>query len=332
MSLKAIAAALDLSVTTVSRALNGHDDVAESTRKRIQDEANRRGYRPHAAARRLKTGRANAVGMVLPGSRVPLNDSHYSEIIATLNTHLARHDIDLLLLPDRPYDQQRNLLRLLRSCVLDALIVTHTQPCDPRLQRLQQKGCRFLALGRSELSQPYAWFDYDNYAGARLATQHALQQQLTRIAWLGTDDPGSCIAERRRGFTDTLQRHSVLSAEFIAALPPTRRTGMQQTLAWLQQPRPPEAIIADCSVLGEGAAIALQQQGRLSGHHAIPLYVYDDLPHDSVIEQPVNAIRQRSQQRAGEQIADMVLRLLEDAPVSGLQTLWQPVLHLASDT
>ncbi|WP_312664609.1 LacI family DNA-binding transcriptional regulator, partial [Pantoea sp. CTOTU49201] len=57
MSLKAIAATLGLSVTTVSRALNGYDDVAAVTRKRIEDEAQARGYRPNDAARRLKTGR-----------------------------------------------------------------------------------------------------------------------------------------------------------------------------------------------------------------------------------------------------------------------------------
>lgn len=156
MSLKAIASALGLSVTTVSRALNGFDDVAAATRKRIEEEADRRGYRPNAAARRLKTGRANAVGLVFPVSNASLNDSYYSEMLLTLDQRLALHEIDLLLLPDKPQDQQRNLLRMLRSGVLDALIVTHTTPQDVRLQRLQQKGFRFLTLGRSQLPQPYA--------------------------------------------------------------------------------------------------------------------------------------------------------------------------------
>lgn len=330
MSLKAIAAALGLSVTTVSRALNGYDDVAESTRQRIQDEARRRGYRPNIAARRLKTGRANAVGLVLPVSTASLNDSYYSEMLLTLDRCLARQDIDLLLLPDKPRDQQRNLLRMLRSGALDALIVTHTTPHDARLERLQQKGFRFLTLGRSELPQPYAWFDYDNYAGAQLAARHALQQGLTRLAWLGTDEPGTYILDRRRGFLDTL-RDAAQPAEFVAALPPTRRAGLQQTLAWLRHPAPPQAIITDCSTLGEGAAIALQQQQRFSGARAIALYVYDGLPHDSIIDHPVNVILQISQQRIGECVAEMVLQLLADRPVTELQTLWQPVLRLAAD-
>lgn len=332
MSLKAIASALGLSVTTVSRALNGFDDVAAATRKRIEEEADRRGYRPNAAARRLKTGRANAVGLVFPVSNASLNDSYYSEMLLTLDQRLALHEIDLLLLPDKPQDQQRNLLRMLRSGVLDALIVTHTTPQDVRLQRLQQKGFRFLTLGRSQLPQPYAWFDYDNHAGTLLAAQHCQQQGYTRIAYLGGNEPSTYILDRRQGFIDALPATPCAQqAGWMAALPPSRRAGYQQTRAWLAHVIQPDAIITDCSPLGEGAAIALQQAGRLSGAQAIPLYVYDGLPHDSIITQPVNAILQSSQQRIGERVAEMVLLLLEGAPPAQLQTLWQPMLRLTSD-
>ena len=64
MSLKAIAKELGLSVTTVSRALNGYDDVSSETRARVEAEAQRRGYRPNTFARRLKMGKIDAVGLV----------------------------------------------------------------------------------------------------------------------------------------------------------------------------------------------------------------------------------------------------------------------------
>ncbi len=66
MSLKAIAAELGISVTTVSRALGGFSDVSASTRARVEAEARRRGYRPNTPARRLKTGKTDAVGFGLP--------------------------------------------------------------------------------------------------------------------------------------------------------------------------------------------------------------------------------------------------------------------------
>lgn len=74
MSLKTIANNLGLSVAAVSRALNGHRDISDATRQRIQEEATRIGYRPNTHARRLKMGKSNAVGLVYPYASSLSND------------------------------------------------------------------------------------------------------------------------------------------------------------------------------------------------------------------------------------------------------------------
>jgi LacI family transcriptional regulator len=199
MSLKAIASVLGLSVTTVSRALNGYEDVAKQTRQRVEEEAQRRGYRPNVAARRLKTGRANAVGLVYPMSAPPLSDTHFNKILVALDQRLSHYDIDLLLLTDKPHDGQRSLIRMLRSRAVDAIVVTHTSPHDERLLSLQQKGFNFLTLGRSDAQQDHAWFDVDNAAGSVLAVKHCLALGMQRIAWLGGNETCTFVRDRRQG-------------------------------------------------------------------------------------------------------------------------------------
>ena len=66
MDLKQLSRTLGLSPTTVSRALNGYSDVSESTRKRVVEAAERAGYQPNVAARRLALGKADAVGIIYP--------------------------------------------------------------------------------------------------------------------------------------------------------------------------------------------------------------------------------------------------------------------------
>ena len=66
VSLKALSEALGLSRTTVSRALNGYDDVSEATRARVAAAAREMGYVADSAARRLATGRADVIGMIYP--------------------------------------------------------------------------------------------------------------------------------------------------------------------------------------------------------------------------------------------------------------------------
>lgn len=327
MSLKAIASILGLSVTTVSRALNGYEDVAEETRKRVEAEAQRRGYRPNAAARRLKTGRANAVGLVFPVTTSPVSDCRFSEMLLTLDQRLAQQEIDLLLLADKPQDGPRTLTRLLRSRVLDALIVTHTAPQDERLLSLQQKNFRFITLGRSDLPQPYAWLDVDHQQGSRLAVEACLQQGLTRIAWLGSDEAATFARERRQGFLDAM---GAVAPVDIATVPPSRRAGYQQSAVWLAQDASLQAIITDSSALAEGAALAVQQANRLYGSHAVHLYAWEGLPREAVVEAPVITIRQASDRETGAQLADMLVQMLNGTPPEQLQLLRQPWLESAA--
>ena len=327
MSLKAIAHALGLSVTTVSRALNGYDDVAEETRLRIQQEARRRGYRPNAVARRLKTGRSNAVGLLFPVAPLPFNDASFVEMMGAIAQSLARADIDLLIIADDTHDDHRGMQRMLRTHCVDALIVAHTTRHDSRLVKLQQLHFPFLALGRSQLDTPYAWFDFDNYAGPQLAVAHYAAQGLQRLAWIGSHHDQTFVSQRRQGFLDAMEQHG-LARDSCWQAEPNRREGYRLTQTLLAQPEPPQAIVADCNMLGDGAAIALREAGRLTGPQRIELMVYDGLPGDSVIAEPVASIAQATRLDVGQQVAEMVLRLMQGEEVAALQVLWQPELKL----
>lgn len=154
MSLKAIAAQLGLSVTTVSRALNGYDDVSQETRARVEAEAARRGYRPNTFARRLKMGKIDAVGLVFPVHPVPLNNSVFMEMVGEISRELAQHEVDLLLIADDDLADSHSYMRLVQSRRVDALIVAHTLDNDPRLQQLQTVNFPFLALGAAGCRNP----------------------------------------------------------------------------------------------------------------------------------------------------------------------------------
>ncbi len=109
-------------------------------------------------------------------------------MVGEISHELARHDIDLLLIADDEQADKHGYMRMVQGRRVDALIVAHTLDDDPRLAQLQASGFPFLALGRSRLAQPYAWFDFDNYAGTCRATRHLIQQGHQRIALLGENN------------------------------------------------------------------------------------------------------------------------------------------------
>lgn len=323
MSLKIIAKELGISVTTVSRALNGYDDVSPETRARVEAEAQRRGYRPNTLARRLKMGKIDAVGLVFPVRSSPLTSNVFLDMVGEISHELARYEIDLLLIADDEQADKHSYMRIVQSRRVDALIVAHTLDDDPRLTQLLASGFPFLALGRSHLQQPYAWFDFDNQAGTYSATRYLIDRGHRRIALLGENNNQAFIIQRRNGYLQAL-RESGLADSWLRSVPPTRRGGYQATLELLRLPEPPTAILTDSNIHGDGAAMALSHQGRLIGDNRISLVVYDGLPQDSIIETQVAAVIQSTRQGVGRQIAGMVRRLIAGEDLASLQALWQP--------
>jgi LacI family transcriptional regulator len=331
MSLKQIAKSLGLSITTVSRALNGYDDVAEETRQRVQAEVERSGYRPNAMARRLKMGKIDAIGLVCPVSSLQHDHGMLLEMVTEISHELAREEIDLLLIADESETGSANLKRLLQGRRVDAFIVAHTLHDDPRLQLLQQHNFPFIALGRSELARPYAWFDFDNHQGIQMAMEHLIALGHTRIALIKEDSPQAYVSQRHQGYLEAMSAAGleVLTGDVITAQN-SRLFGYRGAQTLCAGANRPTAIVTTTSMLGDGAAQALEEQGYLDGQ--ISLIVYDGLPADSLITTDVSAIIQATRHQVGQQIATMALELLNGRPVSELQVLWQPRLRLGATT
>lgn len=327
MSLKAIAQQLGISVTTVSRAINGYSDVAPSTRAKVLATAKTMGYRPNMMARRLKMGKIDSVGLLIPACSLQGDNERLLEIFSQISRHLAQQDIDLLLLSEEQKDVSHMLQRVIESQRINALIVAHTQPDDTRLKLLQQHDFPFIAMGRSELDKPYAWFDFDNQQGTYLATQYLLAQGHQRIALLCENSPQTFAAQRKTGYQQGLMDAGItLISDYIQELPSSRRLSYEATLTLLDSPTPPTAIVTTNSILADGAAQALQNRDLLN--RGVTLIAYDGLPHDSIITTPIDAIIQASSEQVGQQIANMTLSLLQGQSLAELQVLWQPQLSV----
>ncbi len=108
MNLKELATKLGLSPTTVSRALNGYPEVNEATRERVMAAAKRHNYRPNTRAIRLATGRALAIGHVIPlATRHEIVNPIFADFIAGAGETYSRNGYDMILsvVPDDAEEQ-----------------------------------------------------------------------------------------------------------------------------------------------------------------------------------------------------------------------------------
>ncbi len=307
VNLKTLSSSLGLSRTTVSRALNGYDDVSEATRERVRQAAEALGYQADPTARRLATGRAEAVGIVYPFGADDLGDPRFGEVIAGMTESLAAHDLDVIIVSARPNAELDTYRRLVDGKRVDGLVVARTRVDDPRIRFLQERGFPFVAYGRTNSTQPYRWFDFDNEAGAYAAVQRLIGFGHRRIAMLSAPLTMNFAAQRRAGFLRALHESSIQpEPSLMIECPFDREGGYQAMRALLDLADPPSAVLVDNNIAGTGAFRASVDSGRKLGAD-LSLIVYDGVAPDVALPHTVTAVVQPTGQASGKAIAGLIL-------------------------
>lgn len=130
MNLKELAAYLNLSQTTVSRALNGFPEVSEATRKRVAAAAEQHNYRPNTRAKALATGRAMAIGHVIPlSSQHEMVNPIFGDFIAGAGESYAAAGYDMVLSLVEDSKQEKAYREMASKRNVDG-IVLHAPACQ----------------------------------------------------------------------------------------------------------------------------------------------------------------------------------------------------------
>ncbi len=180
IGIRDLARHLDISIGTVSRALNGKADVNPETRKRVMEAATVLGYAPNQSGRSLRKGTTGLVGVIVPSDpEQTLVDSVFAGVLNGLRRFLSGQGLDLaiFLYVEAEEDAFSVLRRIAGRQLVDALIISQTQRIDPRIDYLLGKSLPFIAFGRSDLAAEHAWVDMDFEA--------AVGGAVTRLAALG---------------------------------------------------------------------------------------------------------------------------------------------------
>jgi LacI family transcriptional regulator len=325
MNLKSLANLLGISKTTVSRALNGYPEVNGRTRERVVAAAKAAGYQPNPMARSLAVGRTNVFGIIYPLLPTDLGDPMFLDVVGGMSEALELAKMNLIIAPVSPQNEQPSYQQIVRGRRVDGLVVGRTLVHDERIAYLSKSGFPFVAHGRTVMKAPYAWFDYDNAAGIKLALDCLLGRGHQRIALLSAPLELNFAAQRRDSFVAAMNAAG-LAVDPRYLIPDTldRRTGyqgMQQLLAC--SPRP-TAVIVDNHLSGVGAVRALLDAGVTIGKE-ISVIVWGSMA-DTLAGSNVTTIDQPEPRRAGARMVEMLQAIIDGTPPGELHELWQPVL------
>lgn len=328
-TLKDLSRHLGLSVTQVSRALNGHSDVSEATRLRVEKAAKKLKYMPNVSARRLVSGRSGMVGFVERSYPGIARDTILLETVTGLSSRFSERGMQFVLhlSPDTDGGDGRDMVpvyeRLAIGGGLDGFVLTNPRRDDPRIRSLQQLGVPFVVHGRGDLDPPYPFVDIDNLGLARQLTEHLIGHGHRRIALINADEAFAFAAFRTRGYREAL------AAAGLPAPPKLVRQGrMTDALGMIAtaqifaaRDQLPTAIICSNMLITKGVFSALEALG-LSVPKDVSVVAHDDAVADVHPENfyPPLTVTRSPLSLSWDPLAETLVRAIEGTETDGLQT------------
>jgi len=327
VTLRDLAVKLGLSITTISRALAGYDDVAEATRQRVLQAAAEMGYVPDATARRLQKGRTDTIGFVIPTFGPRFSDPYFSELLAGIGNEAARHNFDLLVstrAPDTP-EEEDAYRRMAEGRLVDGLLVVRTRVRDSRIVYLTEHGFPFVAFGRSDLGMDFPYVDEDGERGFELVTQHLVDLGHRRLGFISAPQDLMFCAYRRAGLTAALERNGLsLPAEYCIVSDLTQRGGYAAMNQLLDLSPPPTAVIACNDLMALGAISAAQTRGLEVGSD-VAITGFDDIPPAEHSHPPLTTLHQPIYKIA-TMLTEMLLDIIAGQTPAQSQVILEPRL------
>jgi LacI family transcriptional regulator len=204
-TIRDVARRAQVSVATVSRALNGLENVSDRARTRVADAVRELGYVPHAGARSLSLARTGALGVVLPD----LHGEFFSEIVRGMDREASQHGYLLLLSNMHAGGEQARLaLHAMRGRV-DGLIVMAPHLGAAELATALPAALPAVLINTRSNHERQPSIHLDNRAGARAVVDHLVSIGRTRVVHLAGPAQNIDALERRAAFRSGADAHGI---------------------------------------------------------------------------------------------------------------------------
>lgn len=301
-----IAQRANVSLITVSRALNNRPDVSEETRSRIWALAEELHYVPNVLARALVSGSSHTLGLIVADNTNP----YYGRLIRAVEDTARSNGYGVILCnTDEDPEYEVSAHKMLREKRVDGILITSIQSGSSPLRSLAREGTPFVLLNRYVDDLEVDCVVNDNASGAYEATAHLCRLGHRRILHLTGPHTISSVRERLAGYRQALAECGApFNPSWVLRCNLRLEGGYEAALAALAAPTRPTAIFAYSDLLAIGVLKAARELG-LQIPQDVALVGYDDIEFAPFVDPPLTTAAQQSYE-IGRRGAEILLEKL----------------------
>jgi LacI family transcriptional regulator len=287
-TIRDVAKAAGVSISTVSRVLNDKDDVAPETYQKVQEVIDELGYTSSLAARGLRSHRMNVIGLVMPD----VGDPFSIQVLKGVNRAITELDIDLIvhtggdLIKETTADRERRHVSLLSSGITDGVIVV--APAATTFSTTLP----VVVVDPNNATPDCPVVIAANRSGALSAMEYLIGLGHRRIGFISGRPELQSAVRRLLGYKDSLYQAGIpLDPDLIQTGDYSRQTGFACAQRLLNLSDPPTAIFAANDQSAFGAIQAAQQAG-LRVPDDLSVVGFDNIPEASYTNPGLTTIDQ----------------------------------------
>ncbi len=203
-----IAERLNVTASTVSRALNGNPRISDNTRKAVLKAARELDYEPNHIASALRSGRTQLIGMLVP----TINRAFFSSIIRGVEEVANSLDYRVIVSQSNEiFENEENAVKAFLNARVDGIIASIGKNTEHfnHYKQVLDRGLPLVLFDRTTPQLQTGQVVIDDYQGAYMATAHLIEQGCKRIVHFTSERKIDIYKERHRGYVNALQDHGI---------------------------------------------------------------------------------------------------------------------------
>ncbi|WP_082233455.1 LacI family DNA-binding transcriptional regulator [Halobacillus massiliensis] len=312
-TIKHIAQQAGVSVTTVSRALNGYSDVNVKTREKIKNIAKELNYSPNSLARSLVKNQSETIGLLVSGfTKESVKDGFTVEVMSGINNFLSETEYDLILFnTDSSKQRKKTYTQLCKERRVDGVILQGIKRDDPYLQEVLDSDfpCVFIDIPVS--SDHVGYVSTNNMEGAKKAAAHLLENGHKEVAMINGHEQAFVSRERLEGYKSALKEFGLpFKEQLVEDGGFMEEEAYQKTLSLLRKNKSIDGLFCASDLMAIGAMRAAKEL-NIKIPEELSIIGYDDIPLAKYVSPSLTTISQ-DKYELGFQSARMLVSMLRE--------------------
>lgn len=304
VTIRDIAREARVSHSTVSRALHDHPAISPETIANVKALAAKMGYIPSAAARKLKTQRSRAMGVIVNS----LGDPFWSDVIQGIDQILQSANYSLFIASTNGDKlREKEVVQAMVQHGVDGVIVCSPLFSPEQNLALMAYDLPMVIVNNEGASTSQSIVSNDDVYGTHLATRHLAELGHRRVAYIGISGGGRTNADREKGFRDEMQQHNLAVDErrLVYGAEETPAEGYKAASQLLLLPERPTAVLCYNDYMAIGVYSALYNAG-LKIPAEVSVVGFDDIDLSAYLTPALTTVRQYKS-RLGSIVATTML-------------------------